>query len=228
MKAHHPLPAAAIFDMDGVLVDSNPFHLQKWVDLLTEHGIAFNHAELPRLILGSRNDTALRHFFGPNITAGESHRLSEELEARFRKAFKPHARPLPGLEALIEECHTANLPIALASSAMMKNIEFVVDALDFRRFFAYLASGDHVTHPKPDPEIYLKAADLLGIPPRDCIAFEDSFVGVAAACNAGMKCVGIASTFPIDELRAQTKAALVVASFEDLTLARLRKLFDSN
>ncbi|MFB3922828.1 MAG: HAD family hydrolase [Terriglobia bacterium] len=222
------LPAAAIFDMDGVLVDSNPYHLQKWEDLLKEHNIPFNPEDLPKQILGIRNDTAFRHFFGEKLTKPQRRQLSEELEARFRSVFSPHAKPLPGLTALIAECHAAGIPMAVASSAMSKNVEFIVDALGFRRYFAHLVTGDEVTHPKPDPEIYLKAAQHLGLQPSRCVAFEDSFVGVEAAKRAGMKCVGIASTFPLEELRAQTHADLLVRSFEELNLDKLRQLFADN
>src|SRR6266567_1253422 len=95
MNSSNSLPAALIFDMDGVLVDSNPFHLRKWIELLNEHGIPYDPKELPSQILGHRNDTAFRRFFGPDITREESRRLSEELEARFREEFKPHAKPDP-------------------------------------------------------------------------------------------------------------------------------------
>jgi len=225
MNGSNSLPAAAILDMDGVLIDSNPFHLQKWVDLLNEHKVAFNPEDLPKQIFGHRNDTAFRFFFGDQLTKEQRRQLSEELEERFRKVFRPHAKPLPGLAALIAECHEAGIPMAVASSAMSKNVEFIVDALEFRRYFAYLVTGDEVTHPKPDPEIYLKAAQHLGLEPVRCVAFEDSFVGVESAKRAGMKCVGIASTFPVDELRAHTQADLAVNSFEELNLARLRQLF---
>jgi HAD superfamily hydrolase (TIGR01509 family) len=220
-------PAAAIFDMDGVMIDSNPFHLEKWVDLLTKNHISFNRKELPQLLFGKRNDTALRYFFG-KLTKTESRRLSEELEATFRQAFKSHAKPLPGLTSLIKEFRGAGIPMAVASSAMVKNIEFVVDALKFRPYFERLVSGDHVSRPKPDPEIYLKAARELGLAPEDCVAFEDSFVGIESAKNAGVKCVGIGSTFPLRDLRSQTRADLVVRGFKQLNLERLRKLFGEN
>ena len=228
MTGSNSLPAAAIFDMDGVLIDSNPYHLQKWVDLLTEHKVPFNPEDLPKQIFGIRNDTAFRFFFGEQLTKAQRRQLSEELEERFRNVFRPHAKPLPGLSALIAECHEAGVPMAVASSAMCKNVEFIVDALGFRRYFAYLVTGDEVNHPKPDPEIYLKAAQHLGLEPARCVAFEDSFVGVESAKRAGMKCVGIASTFPVEELRTHTHADLAVNGFEELNLARLRQLFDGD
>ena len=223
MQNQVELPAAVIFDMDGVLVNSNPFHLAKWVDFLNHHQIGYKEEELPELILGKRNDTAFRHFFGPDITKEESKVLSEELEGAFRKAFGPHAKPLPGLDALIKECHAAGIPMAVASSAMRKNIDFVVDALGYRPYFRSIVSGDEVTHAKPDPEIYLKAAAFLGIEPADAVAFEDSYVGIGAVKNAGIKCVAIASTFPIERLAPLVD--LAVPSFEDLSLEKLRSLF---
>ncbi|MBI1983163.1 MAG: HAD family hydrolase [Acidobacteria bacterium] len=200
------LPSAAIFDMDGVLVDSNPFHVEK-------------------IILGHRNDTAFRHFFGPRLDEKQAERLGEELEERFRRVFQPHARPLPGLEGLVVECHKAGIPMAVASSATTKNVEFIVEALGFGPYFRHLVTGDEVRHPKPDPEIYLKAAEKLAIEPWRCVAFEDSHVGIESAKRAGMKCVAIASTFPLDELREQTHADLAVQGFEKLDLRMLRGLF---
>src|SRR5437879_8416190 len=175
-----PLPVTLIFYMDGVLFDSNPFHLRKWIELLNEHGIPYDPKELPSQILGYRNDTAFRRFFGPDITREESRRLSEELEARFREEFKPHAKPLPGLKALIEESHRAGIPMAVASSAMTKNVEFVVDALGFRPYFRHLVTGDDASHTKPHPEIYLKAARTLDCDPAASVSCKESLVGIEA------------------------------------------------
>lgn len=223
MQKQLELPAAVIFDMDGVLVDSNPYHLAKWIEFLDHHEISYKEEELPEQILGKRNDTAFRYFLGPDLTPEETHRLSEEIEETFRRVFKPHAKPLPGLDALIKECHAAGIPMAVASSAVRSNIEFVVDALGYRPYFRTMVSGDEVTHAKPDPEIYLKAADHLGIDPADAVAFEDSYVGIGAVNNAGMKCVAIASTFPIEKLAPL--ATLAVPSFEEINLEKLRALF---
>jgi len=217
------LPAAVIFDMDGVLVDSNPYHLAKWVAFLDHHKISYKEEELPELILGKRNDTAFRYFLGSDLSREESKRLSEEIEETFRRVFKPHAKPLPGLDALIKECHAAGVPMAVASSAVRMNVEFVVDALGYRDYFRSIVSGDEVTHAKPDAEIYLKTARHLGIDPADAVAFEDSYVGIGAVKNAGMKCVAIASTFPFERL--VPLADLVIPSFEDINMEKLRALF---
>ena len=223
MNQKSSLPAALIFDMDGVLVDSNPFHLEKWIEFLNHRHIPFKPEDLPKQIFGQRNDNAFRHFFGTQLSQEESRCLSEELEEKFREAFRSHARPLPGLHALITECHRAGVPMAVASSAMAKNVEFIVDTLGFRPYFRFLVSGDEVSRPKPDPEIYLRTANKLGLEPATCVAFEDSFVGLESVKHAGMKCVAIASTFPLDELQA--KADLAVRTFEEVSLEGLGRLF---
>lgn len=149
----------------------------------------------------------------------------EELEARFREVFGPLARPLPGVIALLNELQSAGIPMAVASSGIRSNVEFMVDVLGIRSFFQFLITGDDVRAHKPDPEIYLKAAVSLGAEPSQCVAFEDSFAGIGAVKNAGMKCVAIASTFPSDELRRRTQADLIVPGFEELSLETLHSLF---
>lgn len=218
-------PGAVIFDMDGVLIDSNPFHLRIWSEFLRAHNVPFNPETLGAEIFGQRDDKALRMFFGEDLSNEQSVRWSEELEHNFREAFRPHARPLPGAAELIRECHAQGIPMAVASSAMKKNVDFVVEALRLGPYFQAVVSGDEVSHPKPDPEIYLVAAGHLGVQPSSIVAFEDSPIGIEAVVRAGMKCVAIASTFPIEGLRNGTGAHAVVASFEELNLERLRSLF---
>jgi len=225
MNPTSTLPAAVVFDMDGVLVDTNPFHIQKWEALLSEHGIAFDPKALPKQVLGPGNDPTLCHFFGQRITADDRRRLSEELEARFRRAFAPHAKPFPGVEKLIAECHEYGVLVALASAAMSKNVIFILDALKLRPFFHVILTGDEITQSKPHPEIYTKTAQKLGLLPADCVALEDSFAGIEAAKRAGMKCVAVASTFSESELRAHAPADLVIQSLEALNLQKLRQLF---
>lgn len=219
-------PSAVIFDMDGVLVDSNPFHLAKWIGFLGERGIAFDREKLPGQIFGQRNDTVFRRFLGEHLSRAETRLMSEELEARFREVFRPHAKPLPGLRPLIDECVKAGISLGVASSAMRKNVEFVVEALGIAPYMQTVISGDEISRAKPDPEIYLLAAQRLGVEPSAAVAFEDSFVGIEAVHRAGMKCVAIASSFSVECLRAETQADRVISSFEETSLELLRRLFE--
>jgi beta-phosphoglucomutase-like phosphatase (HAD superfamily) len=125
------------------------------------------------------------------------------------------------------ECHANGIAMAVASSATSKNVEFIIEALELRPYLRVILTGDEASHPKPNPEIYLKTATKLGLQPAACVAFEDPFVGVGAAKRAGMKCLGIASTFPAEDLRRETHAGLAVPGFEVVSLQTLRQLFDS-
>jgi beta-phosphoglucomutase len=220
------LPAAIIFDMDGVLVDSNPFHLRKWMDLFQAHGILFNEQELPKIVLGPPNEVTFRRYLGEDLTGEQMAELSEELEENFRREIGPHARAFPGVQRFIEECRAQGITMAVASAAMGKNVTFLISALGLRNYFREVLTGDDISHPKPDPEIYLKTANKLGVDPAACVVFEDSFVGIEAAKRAGMKCVAIASTFSAGDLRRVTRADLIVPSFETVSLQTLHHLFD--
>lgn len=221
-------PAAVIFDMDGVLIDSNPIHLQKWSEHLKEHQIPFNPAELAERVLGWRNDFPLKYYFGDDLTDEQIVKLSEELETKFRSAFEPRARSLPGLRKLIEEIHARGVPMAVASAAMAQNVEFVVDALGLRPYFRCLVTSDDVSMAKPHPEIYLTTARKLGVEPGACVAFEDTVIGVESAKGAGMRCVAVASTLSPEELRTRTQADLIVPDFSGITLHTLQKLFGNS
>ena len=207
-------------------MDSNPFHLRKWMDLFQAHGIPFDEQELPKMVLGPPNDVTFRRYLGEDLSREQLAELGEELEENFRREIGPHARAFPGVRRFIEECHAQGIAMAVASAAIAKNVNFLIAALGLRDYFREVLTGDDITHPKPDPEIYLKTADKLGVNPAACAVFEDSFVGIEAAKRAGMKCVAIASTFSAEDLRRETHADLIVPSFEAVSLQTLHHLFN--
>lgn len=225
MAQNPSLPAAIIFDMDGVLVDSNPFHLRKWIDLFQAHGIPYVEQELPKIILGPPNEVIFRRYLGENLSREQLAELSEELEENFRREIGPHARAFPGVQRFIEECHAQGITMAVASAAINKNVTFLIAALGLESYFREVLAANEISHPKPDPEIYLKTADKLGVKPADCAVFEDSFVGIESAKRAGMKCVAVASTFSAEDLGG-THADMIVPSFEDVSLRTLHHLFN--
>jgi HAD superfamily hydrolase (TIGR01509 family) len=210
--------------MDGVLVDSSPFHLRKWMNFLRAHRIPFNEQELRGIVLGPANDAIFRRFLGDHLTREKLSELSEELDATFRRAIGPTPPALPGVRRFIEECHAAKIPMAVASAAIASNLKFLVGALGLEKYFRQVLAVDSTSNPKPHPDIYLKSAEKLGADPRTCAVFEDSFVGIEAAKSAGMMCVAIASTFSAEALR-ETSADLIVPNFEMITLDTVRRLF---
>ncbi len=220
------LPAAIIFDMDGVLVDSSPFHLRKWMSLLQTHRIPFDEQELRQIVLGPANDVIFRHFLGEHLTRKQLSELGEELDATFREAIGPQPPALPGVRRFIEECDAQNIPMAVASAAIASNVKFLIAALRLEKYFREVLAVDATSNPKPHPDIYLKSAEKLGVEPETCAVFEDSFVGIEAAKRAGMKCVAITSTFSAEALR-QTAADLIVPNFEVISVHTVRQLFES-
>jgi HAD superfamily hydrolase (TIGR01509 family) len=226
MTQNSNLPAAIIFDMDGVLVDSSPFHLRKWAGFLRRHGIPVDEKALPGIVLGPANDMIFRRFLGDHLTREQVSELSEELDAIFREEIGPNPPALPGVRRLIEEIHSQGIVMAVASAAIASNVKFLIDALGLRGYFREILAVDATFNPKPHPEIYLKTAGKLGVDPSACAVFEDSYVGIEAAKRAGMKCIAIASTFSAEDLRRETRADVIVPSFEKVSLQTVRHLFN--
>jgi len=182
-----------IFDMDGVLVDSNPAHREAWVRFNRRYGIETTTAMLERMY-GKRNDDIVRDYFGDSLTEEELHRRGAEKEELYREMIGERIEQLlvRGLRQFLQK-HRGT-PMALASNAEPQNVDFLLDRAGLRSFFRVVLDGSQVSRPKPDPEIYLTAADLLHVRPADCIVFEDSYSGVEAALAAGMEVIGIRTT----------------------------------
>ena len=145
------LPAAIIFDMDGVLVDSSPFHLRKWMDLLQARGIPFDEQELRKIVLGPANDVIFRRFLGDHLTREQLSELSEELDANFRREIGPHPPAIPGVRRFIEECHAQGIAMAVASAAIANNVKFLISALGLRDYFREAAGGRRHHPPQTTP-----------------------------------------------------------------------------
>jgi beta-phosphoglucomutase family hydrolase len=184
---------ALIFDMDGVIVDSNPVHRDAWIAYNRRHGLDTTTAMIEGMY-GRRNDQIVRDFFGDGLSVEEvaSHGAAKEELYREMVAGNIEEMLVPGLRALLERYRGA--PMAVASNAEPENVNFVLDRAKLRPYFRAVVDGHQVSHPKPHPEIYLRAAELLGIEPSNCIVVEDSFTGIAAAKAAGMRVIGIRTT----------------------------------
>jgi beta-phosphoglucomutase family hydrolase len=184
---------ALIFDMDGVIIDSNPLHREAWAAYNLRFGIETSE-EMQRLMYGRRNDEIVRGFFGDHLSEAEvaAHGAAKEALYREMMAGSLSRAMVPGIQEFLE-AHACE-PLALASNAETANVDFLLDRLDLRRFFRAVVDGHKVAIPKPHPEVYLRAADLVGIEPANCIVFEDSEAGVAAARAAGMRTAGVTTT----------------------------------
>lgn len=198
---------AMILDMDGVIVDSNPLHRQAWEAYNQRYGIRTDEAMHTRMY-GRRNDDIVRDFFGGHLTDEEIFEHGAAKERLYREMLTGRVEEVlvPGVRAFL--ARHRGCPLGLASNAEPANVEFLLDAAGLRPYFRAVVHGHMVTHPKPHPEIYLKAAELLAAVPGDCIVFEDSHGGVEAARTAGMRVVGVATTH-----QAMAHVDLVVENF---------------
>ena len=147
---------------------------------------------------GRRNDDIVRDFFGPQLTPEQVHEHGAAKERLYREMMGPviNESLVPGVREFLERHR--DLPLAMATSAEPENVDFLLERARLRPYFRAVVDGHQVHHPKPHPEIYLKAAERLGIAPHDCVAFEDSFAGVQSGQAAGMAVVGVLTTH--DEL----------------------------
>ena len=185
---------ALIFDMDGVIVDSNGMHRASWEAFNRRYGLETTE-EMHLRMYGKRNDQIVRDFFGDAISVAEVDLRGRAKEQLYREMMAGRAEEflVPGLRDFLERHR--DLPMAVASNAEPENVAFILDELRLRPFFQVLVDGHQVHNPKPHPDVYLRAAELLHIDPGDCIVFEDSHSGAAAAVAAGMRVVGLRTTF---------------------------------
>lgn len=188
-----------IFDMDGVIVDNYLFHIDAWGEFCKRHGLNFESEDFTKKYFGKNNADILKALFGRVLADAEVHQLGEEKEAIYRELYQPHIKPLDGLVNFMKELKILGKKIAIASSAPQSNIDFVVNNTGIKVYIDVTVNGNMVKLGKPNPDIFLKASELLGIQPANCLVFEDSFSGIQAAINAGMQVVAVATTHKQEE-----------------------------
>ncbi len=203
---------AVIFDMDGVIVDSEPRHERAFLEVVTELGYGDNHGVQFAKYIG-RTD---REIWVDFVTRHKpAHSLEDLLAMKRARVLKILRRDQPlfeGLPELIEKL-TKRFRLALASGSEPLVVEEVLRFRGLRRFFSVVTTSSEVKHGKPAPDIFLHASRLMGVEPRDCWVVEDSKPGVAAGLAAGMRVVAITNTHPAGEL---TNATKVVATYEEI------------
>jgi beta-phosphoglucomutase len=185
--------SAFVFDMDGVIVDSNPQHRLAWEAFNRRYGLATTEAMHQRMY-GRRNDEIVRDYFGQDLPDAEVAARGFAKEALYREmiAGRIESMLVPGLRQFLER-HQA-IPKAVASNAEPANVDFLLDRAGLRQYFQVVVNGHQVAKPKPHPEIYLRAAELLRVNPSRCVVFEDSYSGVEAARAAGIRVIGLRTT----------------------------------
>ncbi len=199
---------AVIWDVDGTLIDSGALHFETWVTALEREQITVTHEQF-QSTFGQRNDAVLRVFLGPDLMDEESIRISNAKEELYRDLVRQRGiEPLPGVRHWLQTLKDRGWRQAIASSAPHANLDVIVEAMGVAEYFDAIVSADEVAIGKPDPAIFLLAAQRLGADPAHCVVVEDAHVGIEGAQRAGMHTVGVLSS------HATLDADIVVASLD--------------
>lgn len=223
-QTHTPRPApwGAIFDWDGVIIDSSRQHEASWDRLAVEIAKPLPEGHF-KAGFGRKNEFIIPNILHWTDDPAEVRRLSLRKEALYRDIIiEQGLDPLPGVRAWLDTLRAAAIPCVIGSSTHRENIEVSLDVLGLRSSFIDIVSAEDVSHGKPDPEVFLKAAGKIHIDPAHCVVFEDAHVGIDAARNAGMRVIAVASTNPLADLG---KADLAVHRLDELNPAQITSWF---
>jgi len=212
---------AVIWDMDGVLVDTRELHYLAWSQVLAELGISLTW-ETFREVFGMSNAGILKRLLASDTDPATLLQIAERKETLFRESARGRVRPLPGVRFWLEHLTRQGVAQAIASSGPMENIQMLVNELGITAHFAAIVSGADLPS-KPNPAVFLAAAEALRMAADRCVVIEDSPAGVEGAKRAGMRCIAVLTTSTESALRA---ADVIVADLEALEPQALAKMFD--
>ncbi|HYF70662.1 MAG TPA: HAD family phosphatase [Ohtaekwangia sp.] len=213
---------AFIFDMNGTMINDMHYHEMAWHDVLVNQLQAPLTLEQVRHQLYGRADEMFDRVFGPGrFSKAEVNAISLKKESRYREEFLPHLALIDGLKAFLDKTKSTGIALAIGTAAPVLNINFVLDNLNLRDYFPVVIGPEDVVESKPHPEVFLKAANHLGISPQHCVVFEDAPKGIESALRAGMDAVGITSYHTADELRNDN----LLFTIDDYTSPLLHQLF---
>jgi beta-phosphoglucomutase len=211
---------ACIFDLDGVIVDTAKYHYLAWKRLADKLGIHFTKKDNERLKGVSRMDSLEIILEIGNMKLDKSKKLEyATLKNNWYIDYISRMTPddiLPGSLEFINELKNADIRVAIGSAS--KNTQMILSRVGITGLFDAVADGNIISKAKPDPEVFTKAANMVGIKAGNCIVFEDAFAGVQAALNAGMICIGVGSS------KVLTNAHFVVSGLNEMNLKKLRSI----
>jgi HAD superfamily hydrolase (TIGR01509 family) len=218
---------AAIFDLDGTIVDNMPLHVEAFAIFSSRHGLPPLTMDDRRRLDGKRNREIFPDLFGRPLTSSELRAYEREKESLYRQLSAGRLVPLPGFERLVEALRRRGLPMAIATSAPAENVEHTLREIRLDTASLTVVRGDQVPRGKPWPDVFLEAASRIGVPPARCAAFEDAPIGVSAAKAAGMIAVAVTTSFSREDFATQASVPdIVVADFEEYLRGPGRPLLD--
>lgn len=212
---------AVLFDMDGVICHTNPHHAKAFEAFFDKYNIPYTEKEFEEHMYGKHNSHIMSYFFKRTIHDAELTSLENEKEALFRELYKDKVDPILNYKVFLNELKENGFKTAVCTSAPRANMDLILDQLDIRNQMDSLMSSEDVKLHKPHPEIYENTAARLGIEPGNCIVFEDSFSGITAGLNAGMKVVGVLSSHTIEQL---PKCSSYINNYSEIDVSKVLQL----
>ena len=168
-----------------------------------------------------KNHELLERIFPGRFSQAEKDRMSFDKEKTYQKEFRPHLQLVKGLESFLKKIKANGYKTAIGSAAILFNIDFVVDGLEIRSLIDAIVSADDVEKSKPDPETFLRCAQVLSLPPSSCLVFEDTPKGAESAANAGMDCIIITTLHQAEDFKKMKHIKGFIADFTDESLERV-------
>lgn len=213
--------SGVIFDLDGVVVDGTECDFSAWKQVFSELGLECSY-ETYKGFLGMKGSEIVKKYSPREMTDKEAELMDDRKEDYFIECARKGGISLTkGVKGLLESLSKEGIVIGLATAAKKRKAEVILEQLEVKGYFNAVVTSDDVSKGKPNPDMFLKAAEKLGLTPEECIVIEDAPNGIQAAKNAGMKCIGITTTHKKEELKEADK---VINFFDELTVESLKKL----
>ena len=213
---------AFLFDLNGTMIDDMLYHIEAWHGVLKDVGAEISLDQMKAECYG-KNHELLDRLFPGRFSESEKIEMSLEKEKKYQLVYKPELRLVKGLHEFLEESHKAGIKIAVGTAAIMNNVDFVLDGVHIRHYIDAIVSADEVSLSKPNPETFLKCAEILDVAPDQCLVFEDSPKGAESAFNAGMDCVVITTIHKPEEFSANKNVIGFISNFDDPLVKNLIK-----
>ena len=215
---------AAIWDVDGTLVDTAEQHFQAWAATARERDRPFSRDDFARTF-GRRNPEIIHILFGDALNEHEAIELAKRKERLYREAAAGGVVLLPGVQALLEDLDRAGFRQAIGSSAPRANLELILRLTGVERYFPAVVASEDTQRGKPDPQVFQLAAERLAVPAEKCVVLEDAVAGVQAAKAGGMKCIAVRFVgHHSEDVLRQAGADLVADTLEDVSADTVRRL----
>lgn len=213
---------AVIFDMDGVICHTNPYHSLAFREFFSARNLNPTDEDFAAHMFGKSNSYILSHFLGRPIAGEELLQMENEKESLFREIYAAHIEPIDGIMEFIIDLQLNKVKLGVATSAPYANLDLILSEVPIREKLGSIMASEDVKKHKPDPEVYLTSARNLGVMPGQCLVFEDSYSGISAALNAGMRVAGVLTSHTIAEL---PPCNLYIQDYKELSFDKIKSLF---